>query len=129
MHCHRGFSGSCHSLHNNIVVGGFPDNIVLFLLDGGHDLPQHGLFVFRQVFCQQFVIGHNFTVKIVQKLSLFNLISPLQLQVNVHLFVAGSQVAAFSQPVFIVGIGHGRPPVDYGLMCGVFGNAPLADVE
>ncbi len=129
MHGYRGLTGACHTLYNDIVIGGLADNFILLFLDSGNDFPQHCLLVFGKVFGQQLIVCHHFAVVIIQQLSLFNLISPLQLQVNGNLSITGSGITAFSKTVFIIGIGHRGPPVHYSLMGGVYGYASLADID
>ena len=87
MHGHRGFSAARHSLNEDIAKGPFPDNLILFLLDRGDDLPQHHLFIFSQILNQQLIVGSYVTVIISQQLSLLHVIRPLQLQIHIHLLI------------------------------------------
>ena len=129
VHGNGSFSGSRHSLDNDVVVGGLADDIVLLFLDGGHNLSQHSLLVSCQVLGEQLVVGHHRTVKVIQKFPLFNLVSPLHFQVDLHLSVARGHVAALAQAVLVVDIGHRGPPVHHYLVSAVPGDASLADIE
>ena len=129
VHRHGGFSGTGYALDDNIMIGGFPDDFILFLLDRGHDFTEYGLFVLRQIFCQKVIVGDHFTVEIIQKPARFDFIGALQLQVYSDLGFAGRFVTAFAQSVLVVGVGYRCTPVDYNLVCGVLGDASFADVK
>ena len=62
------------------MLGLFADDFVLLLLDCGNDLAQHRLFVPRQIFCQQFIVGHHIRIVEVLQLIIFNLIGALPRQ-------------------------------------------------
>ena len=129
MHGHGGLAGARHALDDDVVVGGLADDLILFFLDGGHNLAEHGLLVLGQILGQQVVIGHDFAVEIVQELAGFDLIGALQHQLDVYPPVAGGSVAAFSQSVLVIGIGHGSTPVYDDLVGGVLRDAAPADIE
>ena len=102
---------------------------VVLLLDGSYDFSQHRFLVFGEILHQQIVIGHHFRVKIIQQLSIFNLKGPLHLQINGNLLSLRGSIAALSQAVLVIGIGHGGPPVHYHPVRIVPGNAALPDIQ
>ena len=111
------------------MVGGFADDIILFLLDGCNDFSQHSLLVFGKVFRKQFIVCYHFAVVIVQKLSVFDLVGPFQLQVNGDFSVPRRCVAAFAKTILIIGVCYRCSPVNYGLVGSVFENSPLTNVN
>ncbi len=129
VHGYRGFSGTGHSLDNHIMIGRFADNLILFFLNRGYNLSQHSLFVARQIFGQQIIVGNHFTVKIVQKLSLLNLIGTFQLQIDIQRLSVRGLIAALAQTIFIIDIGHRRAPVYDCLMGSIAGDSSFADIE
>ena len=134
MHGYRCFPGTGHALYDHIVVGRFTDDVVLLLLDGRYDFSQHRLLVLCQVFSQELVIGNHLGIVIIQKLSVFNFIGSLHLQVDFYALACimpavRRRITALSQPVFIVGIRHRRPPVHYHPVGGILRYPAAADVE
>ena len=83
MHGHCGLAGARRSLYDHVVLGLFADDFVLLLLDCGNDLAQHRLFVPRQIFCQQFIVGHHIRIVEVLQLIIFDLIGALPRQGDV----------------------------------------------
>ncbi len=129
MHGHRGFSRARHPLHNHIVIGGFSDNLILLLLNGGNDFSQNRLLVFGQILCKKLVVGNYLAVKKIQQLSAFNFISTLARQINRNIHIPRRPVAAFSQIVFVICVCHRRAPVHHRLMGGVPCYAAPADIK
>ena len=110
----RGFSRTGSSLNNHHLGSFVADDLVLLLLDGRYDFSQYRLLVLCQVFSQELVIGNHLGIVIIQKLSVFNFIGTLHLQVDFYALqcimpAVRRRITALSQPVFIVGIRH-RPP-------------------
>ena len=129
MHRHCRFPGARHPLHDHIVIGRFPDDFVLFLLDGRYDLTEYRLLVSGKVFGQQIIIGNHLRIKIVKELSFFNLVGTLQLQINGKLLPVGRRITAFSQPIFIICVGNRRTPINDHLVCCIFCNPASSDIQ
>ena len=119
VHGNRGFPRSRHALHDHVVIRGTADDIVLLLLDRGDDLSQDGLLVFGKIPGQQIVVGHHLGIIKIQQLPVLDLISPLSLQIDLHPAAARHGIAAFSQSVLIIGVGHGRAPVHHRPVGGI----------
>ena len=129
MHRHRGFARACHTLHDHAVIGRFPDNFVLLLLDRRNDLPQNRLFIFCKIPRQKLIVCHDFRIIIVDQLCILDLIRPFEQKLDLHLLTIRYGVAAFSQSVFIIGIGHRCTPVRHHLMGGILCDAAPPDIE
>ena len=129
MHRHRGLARACHALHDHAVIGRFPDNFVLLLLDRRNDLPQNRLFIFCKIPRQKLIVCHDFRIIIVDQLCILDLIRPFEQKLDLHMLTIRYGVAAFSQSVFIVGIGHWRTPVCHHLVGGILCDAAPPDIE
>ena len=77
MHSHCGLAAARHALDDQIGKGGLADDGILFLLDGGNDLSQHGILVFGQILHQQFVAGGHITVIVAQESAVFHAVGSL----------------------------------------------------
>ncbi len=123
VHRHCCLAGTRHSLDNQVVVRGFPDNLILLLLDRGHNFSQYRLLVFGKVFGEKIVIGNHLTVKIIQELPILYFIGTLQPKVNFHLHAPRRSVTASAQAVFVIGVSHRGTPVHHHPVGGIFGNS------
>ena len=81
MHGYGSLPGSRNSLDNHVMIWGFTDNIILFLLDSGNNFSQYGLFVFRQIFGKKVIIGNHLGIIIIQQSAVLNFIGALHPQV------------------------------------------------
>ena len=129
MHGDRRLPAACHSLYNHAAVRRLADNIILFLLDCGDNLAEHGLLVFRQIFCQQLIVrDHLRIVEVNQPIPVY-LVSALPLQINRILSSAWRKIAALSEPVFVIHIGNRRPPIHHKNMGRILHNTALSQIE
>ena len=129
MHRHRRFSRTRHALHDHAVIGRFPDNFVLLLLNCRDNLAQNCLFIFCKIPRQKLIVCHNFRIIIVDQLCILDLIRPFEQKLDLHLLTIRYGVAAFSQSVFIVGIGHRRTPVRHHLVGCILCDTAPPDIE
>ena len=89
---------------------------------------QAGLLIFGQVLGQDIIVGNGLGVKDILKLTIFNLIGPLQLQIDPHFFTLRRMVTGSAKSVFIINICHRRPPVNDNGMDDILKNAAPANV-
>ena len=82
MHGNRRLSRTRHSLHDQIALRRPADDLILFLLNRGYDLPKHRRLVSRKIFCQKLIVGNHIGIKKIFQLIVDDLIGPLTLQVN-----------------------------------------------
>ena len=128
MHGHCGLAGARRSLYDHVVLGLFADDFVLLLLDCGNDLAQHRLFVPRQIFCQQFIVGHHIRIVEVLQLIIFDLISALPRQGDVVFSLPLYGIRDIPQSGIVIYAGNGCSPVDDLRFCRVIRNDTSADI-
>lgn len=116
------------SLYDHVVLGLFADDFVLLLLDCGNDLAQHRLFVPRQIFCQQFIVGHHIRIVEVLQLIIFDLISALPRQGDVVFSLPLYGIRDIPQSGIVIYAGNGCSPVDDLRFCRVIRNDTSADI-
>ncbi len=135
VYCHRGLPAPGNALHEDVVKGAFPYDLVLFLLDRGDDIAEHGVPVLAQVLYQQLVVCRHIAVIKTLQTPPINVIGAFQVQVNA-VFAPFSVTAAVRNAVcslpdlvFIVHAGDRRPPVHDRHICLVAQDAMLSDVD
>ena len=129
MHRHCRFSGTGDTLHNDVRFRRTADNEVLLFLDRRNDLPQNRLFIFCKIPRQKLIVCHDFRIIIVDQLCILDLIRPFEQKLDLHMLTIRYGVAAFSQSVFIIGIGHRCTPVRHHLVGGIICDAAPSDIE
>ena len=77
VHGYGCLSGSGNTLYNDVVIRRFTNDVVLFLLDRRNNFAKNCLLIFRKILCQQLIIGNDFRIKVIEQLSVVNLISSL----------------------------------------------------
>ena len=112
MHGHRGLAGTRRSLHDHVVLGLFADDFVLLLLDRGNNLSQHRFFVPRQIFRQQFIVGHHIRIVEVLQFIIFDLIGALPRQGDVVFSLLLHGIRDIPQRGIVIYAGNGGSPVD-----------------
>ena len=129
VHGYGCLSGSGNTLYNDVVIRRFTDDVVLFLLDRRNNFTQNCLLIFRKILCQKLIIGNHFRVKVIEQLSVVNLISPFQIKTDWKFSAIRCTITAFSQSVFIIRIRYRRTPVHNHLMRRIFCNSSSADIQ
>ena len=112
MHGHRGFSGTGHSLNDDVRLRRGPDDRILFLLDRGDDLSQHRLFALGQILGEKLVVGHHIRIKEILQLVVFDLIGPFSFQVHLVSPVIFHLILTESRTVLVINGCHRSPPVN-----------------
>ena len=125
---HRCFSAAGHTLDDDIFAGQIPDDGILLLLDGGDDIPQHGVLILRKIFHQQVVIGGDIIIVVAVQRAVGNVVGPFLVEIDFHIAGSGNGVMSVSQTVFIVHIGHRSPPVHDNHIGLIFRNAVFPDI-
>ena len=117
MHSHRCLSGAGHSLNDHVCLGGFSDDLILFLLYGGDDLSQDCFLILCQIFVQKLVCGYDIRIIKIFQPVIFNLISPFPPQINMISPLVFYRIAAGPQGVFIINRRHRSSPVNDQRLC------------
>ena len=111
MHGYGGFAAARHPLNDDVVPGLNADDLVLILLDGGHDIPEYRIGILGEIGLQQLVAGYKIGVVIILQPPVGNAVGALEFQ-HAGIADALTDVLGVSQLGIIIEVCDGGAPVD-----------------